>query len=61
MKGQEIIRTKRLSLRPFAFTDVNDVLAYASDPEWSRFLPVPDPYTLKDARGIRRQMHPARA
>ena len=49
MKGHKIIRTKRLRLRPFAFTDVNDVLAYASDPEWSRFLPVPDPYTLKDA------------
>ena len=43
------IRTKRLLLRPFAFKDVNDVLSYASDPEWSRFLPVPDPYTLKDA------------
>ena len=43
------IRTKRLLLRPFAFKDVNDVQAYASDPEWSRFLPVPDPYTLKDA------------
>ena len=24
-------------------------LAYASDPEWSRFLPVPDPYDIKDA------------
>ena len=43
------IRTKRLLLRPFAFKDVNDVQAYASDPEWSRFLPVPDPYTLQDA------------
>ena len=26
------IRTKRLLLRPFAFKDVNDVQAYASDP-----------------------------
>ena len=43
------VRTKRLLLRPFAFKDVNNVMAYASDPEWSRFLPMPDPYTLKDA------------
>ena len=49
MKDQKIIRTKRLLLRTFAFKDVNDVLAYASNPEWSRFLPVPNPYTLKDA------------
>ena len=49
MKGQKIIHTKRLLLRTFAFKDVKDVLAYASDPEWSRFLPVPNPYTLKDA------------
>ncbi len=49
MIEQRIIRTERLLLRPFAFKDVNDVLAYASDPEWSRFLPVPSPYTLKDA------------
>ncbi len=43
------IRTQRLLLRPFSFSDTNDVLAYASDAEWSRFLPVPNPYTLKDA------------
>ena len=43
------IRTERLLLRPLGFEDVDDVLAYASDPEWSQFLPVPDPYTLKDA------------
>ena len=43
------IHTQRLILRPFALKDVGDVLAYASDPEWSRFLPVPYPYTLKDA------------
>ena len=50
MKNHEIIRTERLLLRPFAFTDVDDVLAYASDPEWSRFLPVPSPYTIRDAQ-----------
>lgn len=49
MTGIETIHTKRLLLRPFAFSDVDDVLAYASDPKWSRFLPVPSPYTIKDA------------
>ncbi len=43
------LRTERLFLRPFRFEDVHDVLAYAADPEWSRFLPVPSPYILKDA------------
>ena len=43
------LSTQRLFLRPFSFEDVHDILAYASDPEWSRFLPVPSPYTLKDA------------
>ena len=43
------IHTQRLILRPFAFGDVDDVLVYASDPGWSRFLPVPCPYEIKDA------------
>jgi ribosomal-protein-alanine N-acetyltransferase len=30
-------------------TDVADVFAYASDPEWGRYLPVPQPYGLSDA------------
>lgn len=46
---QRIIRTKRLLLRPFEPDDIRDVLAYANDPEWSRFLPVPSPYSLEDA------------
>lgn len=45
----EIIKTDRLILRPFSFVDVEDVLSYASDPEWARFLPVPQPYTRADA------------
>ena len=32
------IETERLVLRPFEFSDVDDVVAYAADPEWSRFL-----------------------
>ncbi len=47
-----VLRTARLVLRPFTMGDVEDVLAYADDPEWSRFLPsaVPCPYTLEDAK-----------
>jgi ribosomal-protein-alanine N-acetyltransferase len=38
------IETKRLRLRPFAFGDVEDILVYATDPKWARYLPVPQPY-----------------
>ena len=40
----ERIKTERLVLRPWTLADADDVLAYAADPEWSRFLPVPKPY-----------------
>jgi RimJ/RimL family protein N-acetyltransferase len=41
----ETIETKRLVLRTFQFGDVDDVLAYAQDPEWSRHLRIlPRPY-----------------
>ena len=43
------LRTDRLLLRPFRSEDVDDVFAYASDPEWGRFLEVPHPYTRRDA------------
>ena len=43
------LRTDRLLLRPFRSGDIDDVYAYASDPEWARYLPVPDPYTHRDA------------
>jgi [ribosomal protein S5]-alanine N-acetyltransferase len=46
----EVIRTDRLLLRPWAFGDVADVLAFADDAEWSRYLPVPQPYSEADAR-----------
>ena len=45
----ELIKTDRLILRVFSLVDVEDVLLYASDPEWARFLPVPQPYTRADA------------
>lgn len=43
------LRTERLLLRPFDLGDVDDVWAYASDPEVARFRPLPDPYTRDDA------------
>ena len=43
------LRTERLLLRPFQVGDVDDVLAYASDPELARFLDLPQPYTSDDA------------
>ncbi len=43
------LRTERLLLRPFDFRDVDDVLAYASEPEFGRYLPLPQPYTRYDA------------
>ncbi len=43
------LTTERLLLRPFAVSDVDDVLAYASDPELARFLDLPQPYTHDDA------------
>ena len=43
------LTTERLLLRPFEVGDVDDVLAYASDPELARFLDLPQPYTRDDA------------
>lgn len=45
----ETIETKRLVLRPYRFEDVEDVMSYATDEEWSRYLPVPRPYSPRDA------------
>ena len=39
------LRTDRLLLRPFRYGDVDDVFAYATDPEWNRYLGLPEPYT----------------
>ena len=44
------LRTERLLLRPFRLSDIDDVLEYASDPEWARYLPrEPQPYTREAA------------
>ena len=44
-----MLRTKRLLLRSFDISDVDDVWAYAADLEVARFRPLPDPYTRNDA------------
>ena len=63
----EVIQTPRLRLRTWQLSDVDDVFAYAQDPEWSRFLRVlPSPYTRADAERflasqllLNRRVHPA--
>lgn len=46
----ETIPTQRTVLRPFRFEDVDDVVAYADDDEWSRYLSgVPRPYRRAEA------------
>jgi ribosomal-protein-alanine N-acetyltransferase len=44
------LETERLVLRPWRFEDLADLLAYTTDPEWGRFLPVPQPYSEEDGR-----------
>ena len=43
------LATERLLLRPFELSDVDEVFEYAQDPEWGRYLPVPEPYEYKHA------------
>lgn len=46
----EVIETDRVALRPFRFEDIDDVLSYATDSEWGRYLlGVPQPYRRSDA------------
>jgi RimJ/RimL family protein N-acetyltransferase len=37
--------TPRLTLRPWSLADIDDMLSYAADREWNRFLGLPEPYT----------------
>jgi [ribosomal protein S5]-alanine N-acetyltransferase len=47
----EVVRTPRAILRPFQAADVDDILEYAADPEWSQYVvALPGPtYTRTDA------------
>ena len=49
-KGPPELRTKRLLLRPYRMSDVDAVFAYGQDPEWGRYLDVPQPYTHESAQ-----------
>ena len=43
------LTTQRLALRRFQPGDVESVFAYAADPEWNRYLGLPEPYSRRDA------------
>lgn len=44
------LTTERLTLRPYRFEDVDAIMAYVTDPDWSRYLlPVREHYTRTDA------------
>ena len=43
------LKTARLVLRPFELSDAADVYDYAQEPGWAQFLPLPSPYTFRDA------------
>ena len=45
----EVIHTDRLILRTYKETDLDDILLYANDPKWSKYLPVPEPYERSHA------------
>lgn len=42
-------QSERLLYRPYKFEDIDQILKYAADLEWARYLPVPVPYTRADA------------
>ena len=48
----ESIQTPRLLLRPFKFDDTDDIYAYASDPEFGRFLAMEQPYERRHAEAF---------
>lgn len=43
------LTTTRLVLRRFRPGDIEDVFAFAADPEWNRYLGLPEPYSRRDA------------
>lgn len=48
-EGPPQLRTDRLLLRPYRMADVDAVFEYGKDPEWGRYLDVPQPYTRRSA------------
>ncbi len=50
MTEQPVLHAERLTLRRFHLTDADDILAYANDEDWQRYLhPMPFPYELAHA------------
>ncbi len=47
--GRVEVNTERLLLRPFKLEDVDDVFEYARDPEYGRYLFLPQQYTRMHA------------
>ena len=45
----EVVRTDRLTLRPYRQDDVDAVHRACQDPDTQRWLPIPSPYTRDDA------------
>jgi RimJ/RimL family protein N-acetyltransferase len=45
----EVVRTRRLVLRPYRPEDVDDVFRACQDEGIQRWIPVPEPYTREDA------------
>src|SRR5436190_8494348 len=53
MTAPIVLRTERLTLRPFQDSDVEDALSYRDDPEFARFLThIPQPFTRRDAEAF---------
>src|SRR5438874_13827195 len=53
MTAPIVLRTERLTLRPFQDSDVEDALSYRDDQEFARFLPhIPQPFTRADAEAF---------
>ena len=48
-EGPPELQTERLLLRPYRMADVDAVFEYGKDPEWGRYLDVPQPYTHRSA------------
>ena len=46
----KIIKTERLLLRPYRWDDIADLLSFAVEERWSRYIRAPYPYSRKDAQ-----------
>ena len=44
------IKTARLLLRPYRWDDIADLLSFAVEERWSRYIRAPYPYSRKDAQ-----------